>query len=186
MHNPTEHFSTVARSQMQAQLGLASYLTETLIDSMQKLIGLNLNATKVSLDTMLTGTQQLLAAKDAQEFFSLSTHQAQTHAEIVMTYARHLASIGSDAQVELSRAAEEQVNKSSRQMVSLIDEVGKLTPSGSEGALSLMKSALDNVSASVGQMARNSKVAVEAMEHNIKSATEQASQEYTKSSRSKS
>ncbi len=185
MHHTTDAFSTAARSQMQAQLGLASTLADTLIGSMQKVIGLNLNAAKASLDTSLAGTQQLLAARDPQEFFSLSTHQAQPHAEIVLTYSRHLASIASGAQVELARVAEDQVNQSSRQMVSLIDEFGRLAPAGSEGTLSLMKSALDNVSASVGQLARNSKIAVETLEHNMKSAGATTIRRETKGGRTK-
>ncbi len=182
---PTEHISTAARHQVQAQLGLATCLADTLIDSMHKMIGLNLNAAKASLDTSLAGTQRLLAARDPQEFFSLSAHQSQPQAEIVLTYGRHLASIASGAQVELTRAAEDQVNQSSRQMVNLIDEFGKLAPAGSEGALSFMKSALDNVSASVGQIARNSKIAVETMEHNLKMARVQAGQTQTKSGRTR-
>lgn len=185
MSNPTEQISTAARNQVQVQLGLATSLADTLMDSMQKMIGLNLHAAKASLDTSLAGTQRLLTARDPQEFFSLSAHQAQPHAEIALTYGRHLASIASCAQLELARVAEDQVNQSSRRMVNLIDEFGRLAPSGSEGALSLMKSALDNISASVGQLARNSKIAVESIEHNLKGASVQAGQSQIKNSRSK-
>lgn len=188
MSDPTAQISAAARHQVQAQLGLATSLADTLIDSMQKMIGLNLNAAKASLDTSLAGTQRLLAARDPQEFFSLSAHQAQPHAEIALTYGRHLASIASGAQVELTRVAEDQVNRSSRHMVNLIDEFGKLAPAGSESTLSLMKSALDNVSASVGQLARNSKIAVETMEHNVKATNAQASmaaQAHTKQGRTR-
>jgi hypothetical protein len=39
-----------------------------------------------------------------------------------------------------------------------------------------MKSALDNVSASIAQLARNSKIAVETMEHHMKAANASAPQ----------
>ena len=185
MPNPTEQISTAARNQVQVQLGLATSLADTLMDSMQKMIGLNLNAAKASFDTSLAGTQRLLTARDPQEFLSLSAHQAQPHAEIALTYGRHLASIASGAQLELTRVAEDQVNQSSRHMVKLIDEFGKIAPAGSEGALSLMKSALDNVSASVGQLARNNKIAVETIEHNMKAASVQTGQASIKNSRAK-
>lgn len=176
MSNTTHQISAAARSQVQAQLGLATSLADTLIDSMQKMIGLNLHAAKASLDTSMASTQQLLTARDPQEFFSLSTHQAQPHAEIALTYGRHLASIASGTQLELTRVAEDQVNRSSRQMVNLIDEFGRLAPAGSQSTLSFMKSAMDNVSASVGQLARNSKIAIETMEHNMKTGSEHAGQ----------
>ncbi|MEY3720598.1 MAG: hypothetical protein RL618_1117 [Pseudomonadota bacterium] len=176
MSDPTAQISAAARNKVQAQLGLATSLADTLIDSMQKMVGLNLNAAKASLETSLAGTQRLLTARDPQEFFSLSAHQAQPHAEIALTYGRHLASIASVAQVELTRVTEDQVNRSSQHIVNLIDELGRLTPAGSESTLSLMKSALDNVSASIAQLARNSKIAVETMEHHMKAANAPAPQ----------
>ena len=185
MHNPTEQFTAAARSQMQAQIGLATSVADTVIDSVEKFIGLNLQAAKASFDTSLASTQQLLAARDPQEFFSLTTHQAQPHAEIVLTYGHHLASIASDAHGELTRVAEDQITQSSRQMVSLLDEFGKIAPAGSREALSLMKSTLDNVSTGYGQLARTSKLAVETMESNIKAAATTATQTSPKAARSK-
>ena len=187
MHTATEPFTAAARSQMQAHLGLATSLADTVIDSMEKIIGLNLKAAKASFDTSLASTQQLLSASDPQEFFSLTTHQAQPHAEIALTYGHHLASIASGTHGELTRVAEEQLTQSSRQMVSLLDEFGKMAPAGSEGALSLMKSALDNVSAGYGQLARSSKLAVDTMESNLRAATATATaaQSSAKTSRSR-
>ncbi len=176
MSDPTAQSSAAARNKLQAQLGLATSLADTLIDSMQKVIGLNLNAAKASLETSLAGTQRLLTARDPQEFFSLSAHQAQPHAEIALTYGRHLASIASFAQVEMTRVTEDQVNRASRNIVNLIDELETLAPAGSESILSLMKSALDNVSASLAQLARSCKIAVETMEHNMKTASAPAPQ----------
>ena len=185
MPNSTEQLSASARSQMQTQLGLATSLAGAMIDGMEKIIGLNLNAARASIETSLAGTQQLLAAKDPQEFFSLTTHQAQPHAEIAITYGHHFASIASGTHVELTRVAEDQLAISSRQMVSMLDQLGQMAPSGSEGALSLMKSALDNLSAGYGQFARNSKLAVETMESNMRAASAAATHSTSKTSRAR-
>lgn len=185
MSNPTEQLSASARHQMQAQLGLATSLAGTMIDSVEKIIGLNLNAAKASLETSLASTQQLLAARDPQEFFSLTTHQAQPHAEIALTYGHHLASIASGTHVELTRVAEDQLAKSSRQMVSMLGQLEQMAPTGSEGALSLMKSALDNVSAGYGQFARNSKLAVETMESSFRAASAAGTTSTGKTSRAR-
>lgn len=183
MPTSTEQFTAAARSQMQAQIGLATSIADTVIDSMEKLIGLNLMAAKASVDTSLASTQQLLAARDPQEFFSLTTHQAQPHAEIALTYGHHLASIASGTHGELTRVAEDQITQSSRHMVSLLDEFGKMAPAGSREALSLMKSTLDNVSTGYGQLARTSQLAIETMESNIKAAAASATQIPAKAAR---
>ena len=170
MSDPTAQIAATARNKIQAQLNLANNLTDMLLGSLQKMIGLNLNAAKAGLETSLAGTQRLLSARDPQEFFSLSAHQAQPHAEIALTYSRHLASIASVAQAELSRVTEDQMSQASRNIVSLINELEKLAPAGSESTLSLMKSALDNVRANIAQLARSSKIAVETMEHHMKAS----------------
>ena len=171
MPTSTEQFTAAARNQMQTQLGLATSVADTFIDSVEKIIGLHLQAAKASVDTSFASTQLLLAARDPQEFFSLSSHQAQPHAEIVLTYSHHLASIASGTHVELTRVAEDQITQSSRQWVSLLDELGKMAPAGSREAFSLMKSTLDNVSTGYGQLARTSKLAVETMESNMRAAS---------------
>ena len=183
MSDPTAQISAAARNKIQAQLSLTNNLTDALLDSLQKMVGLNLNAAKACLETSLAGAQRLLTARDPQEFFSLSAHQAQPHAEIALTYSRHLASIASVAQVELTRVTEDQMSQASRNIVSLIDELEKLAPAGSESTLSLMKSALDNIRAGIAQLARNSKIVVETMEHPMKASnapTPQTDETHTK------
>lgn len=167
MSDSTAQISAAARNKVQAQLSLVTSLADTLTDSLQKMIGLNLNATKASVETSLAGTQQLLTARDPQEFFSLSVHQAQPYAEIALTYARHMAGIASLAHVELTRVTEDEVNRVSQHVVSLLDELERLAPAGSESILSMMKSALENLRATLAQLVRSSKIAVDTIEQNM-------------------
>ncbi len=167
MLNTTEPLATAARTQLDAQLQLAASITGCLIDGMEKFAGLNLQAAKASLDASIGSARHLLAAKDPQEFFSLAGSQAQPQADIVLTYGRHLSSIASDTHRDLSRAAESQVSANSRQLVSLLDDLARLTPGGSPAALSMMKSAIDNVSSSYAQLNKSAKVAIDAIESNM-------------------
>ncbi len=171
-----EQFTAAARAQLESQLQLATAVTDSMIGNMEKVIGLNMQAAKASLEQSVGNVQQLLTVKDPQEFFTLSSSQSQPHADIVLTYARHFASIATTTQVELAQAAESQVTESSRQLVSLLDSVGKVAPAGSDTALSMMKSAIDNVSSGYAQMNRSAKVAIEAMEHNMNAASTQLNQ----------
>lgn len=176
MNSSAEQFSEAARHQIESQLSLTSTLTDKMIDSMEKMMGLNLQAAKATMEASVASAHKLLSAKDPQEFFSLSAAQAQPQAEMVMTYGRHLASIASGTQAELTKAAESQISENNRKLASMLDEVSKLAPAGSEKAVAMMKSAFDNANAGYEQLTKSTKMAVETIETNMNAAASQMTQ----------
>ena len=178
----TEQFSTAARHQLESQLSLTTTLTDKMIESMEKMMGLNLQAAKATMETTVSSAQKLLSAKDPQEFFSLSAAQAQPQAEVAMTYGRHLASIASSTQIELSKAAETQISENNRKLVSMFDEFSKAAPAGSENAVAMIKSAIENANSGYEQLTKTTKMAVEAMETNMNAAASQITQAAAKAS----
>lgn len=178
----TEQFSAAARNQFESQLSLTTALTDKMIDSMEKMMGLNLQAAKATMEASVANAHKLLSAKDPQEFFSLSATQAQPQAEVVMTYGRHLASIASDTQIELTKAAETQMTENNRKLASMFDEVTKMAPAGSENAVAMMRSAIDNANTGYAQFTKSTKMAVEAMETNMSAAASQMTQAAAKAS----
>jgi phasin family protein len=176
-----EQFSAATKSNLEAQIALMTAFTNKAFESVEKIIDLNMNVAKASLEESTANVQQLLAAKDAQEFLSLSAAQAQPNAEKVLSYGRHLAGIVSSTQAELTKAAEAQITENNRKVVSLVEEISKNAPAGSENAVALFKSALGNASAGYEQLTKTTKQAVEAFETNINSATSQFSQAASKS-----
>lgn len=179
MLSSPEQLAAATRAQLATQLNLATALTDSMIVSMEKVVGLNLQATKATLESSVSNAQHLLTLKDPQEL--LSATQSQPQADIAATYARHLTSIATNTHLELSKAVENQLTESSRHLVSMLDELGKMAPAGSEGAMSMMKSAIDNVSSGYAQLNRSTKVAIEAMESNMNAAGSQLNQVVTKS-----
>ncbi len=171
MLNSTEQLATAARKQFDAQLQLATSVAGSMISSMEKFAGLNLQAARASVEASIGNAQNLLAAKDPQEFFSTAYNQSQPQTDIALTYGRHLSSIASGTQQELSRAAESQMTANSRQLVSLLDDLTRVAPAGSETALAMMKSAIDNVSSSYAQLNKSAKVAIDAIDSNMQAAS---------------
>jgi phasin family protein len=139
----------------------------------EKFVDLNLTAAKASLEESSATTKQLLSAKDPQEFFSLATAQAQPNAEKTIAYGRHLASIASSTSAEFSKAAETQIAETNRKVISLVEEVSKNAPAGSENAVALLKSAIGNANAGYEQFTKTAKQAVESIESNLSSAVNQ-------------
>ena len=176
MFSIPEQFSSATKSNLEAQFALFSSLTGKAFESIEKIVELNLTAAKATLEESTATTKQLLAAKDPQEFFSLSAAQAQPSAEKAIAYGRHLAAITSGTQAEFSKAAESQIAETNRKVLSLVEEVTKNAPAGSENAVAMLKSAIGNANAGYEQFSKTSKQAVEAIEANLTSAVNQFTQ----------
>jgi phasin family protein len=174
-----EKFAEATKAHFEAQLALLNTLTAKTFEGVEKVIELNLNAAKASLEESSEATKQLLSAKDPQEFLTLSAAQAKPNAEKAAAYGRHLASIASGTQAEYTRAAEAQVAETSRRINALIEEVSKNAPPGSESAISILKSVISNANAGYEQLTKNTKQAVETLEANLNNASAQLTQATT-------
>ena len=176
MFNVSEQFSAATKANFEAQLAMLNTLTTKAFEGVEKFIELNVNATRASLEESAAATQQLLAAKDPQEFFSLSAAQAQPNTEKAIAYGRHLAGIASSTQAEFAKAAEAQIVEATRKVSALVDEVSKNAPAGSENAIAILKTVIGNAGAGYEQLSKTTKQAVEAIEANMANATSQFTQ----------
>ncbi len=173
--NP-EQFTAATKANFEAQIALITALTNKAFESVEKLVDLNINAAKSSIEESNSAAKQLLSAKDPQEFFALSAAQAQPSAEKALAYGRHVATIASGAQAEFTKAAEEQVAEANRKVLALIEEASKNAPAGSENVIAMVKSAFGTANASYEQLAKTTKQAVESLETNLSTAVTQMSQ----------
>ena len=170
MFSIPEQFSSATKTNLEAQFALFSSLTSKAFEGIEKIVELNLTAAKATLEESTSAAKQLLSAKDPQEFFSLSAAQAQPSAEKAIAYGRHLAAITSGTQAEFSKAAESQIAETNRKVLSLVEEVTKNAPAGSENAVAILKSAIGNANAGYEQFSKTSKQAVEAIYNEGKKA----------------
>jgi len=171
-----EQFSNATKANLETQFALFSALTTKTFEGVEKLVNLNISTTKAALENSSANARQLLGAKDPQEFFALSAQQAQPNAEKALSYGRQLASITADTGAEFSKAAESQIAEVNRKVISLVDEVTKNAPPGSESYVSALKTAITNANAGYEQFSKTSKQAVEAIESNLNSVVSQYTQ----------
>ncbi len=175
MFSIPEQFSNATKANFEAQFAIFSTLTNKAFEGVEKFVDLNLTAAKASLEESSSTAKQLLAAKDPQEFFSLATAQAQPNAEKTIAYGRHLATIATSTGAEFSKAAETQIAETNRKVISLVDEVSKNAPAGTENAVALFKSAIGNATAGYEQFTKTAKQAIESLEGNVSAAVNQFS-----------
>lgn len=108
-----EQLSSAAKSQWETQLQIFSTLSNQVFDGAEKIIALNLDASKAAIARTADTAQHLLAAHDAREFLSYSTSQAQPGIESVLAYSRQLFGIASGTQAQLLEAAKARLDTAS-------------------------------------------------------------------------
>lgn len=168
--------SAVARTQIESQLAACSAMTNKTFESMGKLFDLNFKLMKTSLEESSVIMQQLLEARGPQEVFSLVMALAPPTTEKALFYGRHLANIASTAQVEISHTAEKQLTENNRKVNSMIDDMARNAPAGSENMIALMKTAISTANAGCEQLTKSAAHAAEAIDANLAAAAHSTAQ----------
>lgn len=176
MFTNQDQFSAATKSAFETQAAAMNVLTNQAFESFSRLVNLNVAAAKASLEESAATAQQLLSAKDPQELLAMTAAQAQPNAEKFMAYSQNLVGIASASQAEFTKTAEAQIAEITRKISTLIEEISKNAPAGSENAVALLKSAVESANASYGQLRQTTKQATEAFEENLTKATKQFSQ----------
>ena len=117
-------------------------LTTKAFEGVEKLVELNLQATKAALAESNSHAQALLSVKDVQELLALQAGALQPLAEKTAAYSRHLYDIASGTSAEFTKTFEAKVAESQAQFTALVDNAAKNAPAGSETAVAMMKSAV--------------------------------------------
>lgn len=157
-------------------------LTQKAFEGIEKLVELNLQATKAAMAETANSAQAMLSAKDAQELLALQAGLMQPLADKTMAYSRHLYDIASSTSAEFSRTAEEQTTEAQKKIMALVDDAAKNAPAGSEAAVAVMKNAVSAANNAMESVQKAVKQATDMAETNIKTAAASATKNASKSS----
>lgn len=117
-------------------------LTHKAFEGVEKLVELNVQATKAALAETANHAQAVMGVKDAQELMALQAGLVQPLAEKTAAYSRHLYDIASSAGADLGKTFEAQTAEAQKKVLGLVDNAAKNAPAGSETAVAVMKSAV--------------------------------------------
>ncbi|MDY0328902.1 MAG: TIGR01841 family phasin [Thiomonas sp.] len=165
-----EQFTATQKAQFEAFFDLAAKS----MDHMEKLIDLNMQAAKTTLQENAEHTLALLSVKDLQELSALQSGWMQPMAEKALSYSRHAYEIASGAQAELAKTAESQISETHKKFMELAETAAKNAPAGSETAVAMMKSAMNAASNAYDSVQKVTKQAAEAVEANMNAVTSTA------------
>lgn len=114
-------------------------LTQKAFEGVEKLVELNVQATKAALAESANHAQAVMSVKDAQELMALQANMVQPLAEKTAAYSRHLYDIASAAGAEVGKTIEGQTAEAQSKFAGLIDSATQNAPAGSETAVTAMK-----------------------------------------------
>lgn len=171
-----EQLAAAAKEHFESQFQLLNTLTGKAFEGMEKVIELNMTATRTTIDNATSAARAVGTAADPQAALSAAGAQVQPNAAQALEYNRHLAQIGEEIYAEFSKAADAQVAASRDKVQALIAEAEKNAPPGSEDAIAAMKSLLGNADASYDQIVRSARQAVEVLRDNLAASGERFAQ----------
>lgn len=145
-------------------------LTSKAFEGVEKLIELNVTASKAALSDAASTTQAALGVKDAQELLALQASLFQPLAEKTVAYSRHLYDITSSTGSEFGKAFEGKAAETQKAFVGIVDSAAKNAPAGSETAVAVFKSAVTAANNALDSMQKAVKQATDMAEANFNAA----------------
>lgn len=168
MTTPTEQFAAFNKANVEAALELASKVLE----GAERLAQLQMAAARETLNDNTKQAKALLAAKDAQEYFSLLSVQVEPGIKRALTYSRGVYELATETQSEIAKLVEAQVGEYNENLMATLDKVGKSAPAGSDAAVAVIKSAMAAANTAYDNISKAAKQVAELTEANMAAATE--------------
>ena len=149
-------------------------LSQKAFEGVEKVVELNLQVAKTSLEEASEHAKAVLAVKDAQELVALQASLLQPSAEKAAAYGRHLYDIASSTSAEVSKLAESQVSEAQKKFAAVVDNAVKNAPAGTENAVVLVKSAVAAANNAFDSVQKAAKQAADVAEANFQAITNTA------------
>ena len=170
MKNTAEQFAATNKANLQALQGF----TAQAFSGLEKLVELNLAASKAVMEESFGHAQAVFAAKDAKELLALQTGLVKPMADKSTAYAQHVQSIVTGSTAEFTKALEAKTAEAQKAFTGALDNLVKNAPAGSESAVAAFKNALTASQTALETAQTQAKKAVEAAQANFNTAATQA------------
>jgi len=170
MKNPAEQMIATTQSNVEALEGAVTQAYA----GMEKLVELNMAATKAAMGESFGHLQAVLSAKTPQELMALQTGYVQPMAAKSMAYFQHVQSIATEGQGDFTAQLESQMADVQKAFGDSIEQMTKNAPAGSEAAVAAFQSAMSNGQKAVETAQAAIKKATATAQANFENVSKQA------------
>lgn len=142
-------------------------LTNKAFEGMEKLVELNVTASRAALNEAETHARSMTSVKDVQELMAVQASMYQPLAEKAASYSRHLYEIASGTQSEIGSAMQGKAAEAQKNFSTMVESASKNAPAGSEAAMAVMKNAVSAANNAFESVQKAVKQATDAAEANF-------------------
>jgi phasin family protein len=136
-NNVAEQFASANKAVMENFFTAAN----TALATAERLAALNLNTARSVLEEGVKNSKSLLSVKDVQELAALQPSLSQPGVERVMSYSRSVIDIATESQKQFASLVEAQLGGLQTQVLQLVEQATKNSPTGSEAVVNAVKTA---------------------------------------------
>ena len=144
---------------------------QAMFSGFEQLVDLNLKVVRANLDEASQKAQEALEVKDVQEAMTFASGLVQPGTDKFAAYGKHVYDIVAGVQSSLTKLTEDQIAHAQLQLEESIEQLAKTAPTGTEGAVALMKSSLATANSAYESAAKVARQAGDAAESNFAAAT---------------
>ncbi|MEV4782845.1 phasin family protein [Burkholderia sp. LMU1-1-1.1] len=169
--NP-EQFANATKALFEFQLETFNALTSKAVQGVEQVVALNMATAKSQMEEGLATGKEMSQAADPKAAMSLAAAKLQPGVAGANAYNQQLGVIIAEIREEFTRAADAHVAEAKSNLSALIYDVTKNVRPGSENAVQIVKTAIDNAFSGYEQVTKATKQAVQAVEAQIAKASE--------------
>ena len=170
MNHTTEQFIASNKANLEAFGGFATQA----FAGVEKLVELNMAASKAALGESFSHLQAVIGAKDAQAVLALQSGLLKPLADKTAAFAQHVQTIVTDSGAEFKKAVEAKTVEAQKAFGGVMENLTKNAPAGSETAMAAFKNALTTGQNAFESAQTQAKKAVETAQSAFAAATTQA------------
>lgn len=141
------------------------------LDSMERVVKLQLETAKSSLEESAKLAKAASGIKDVQDAIALRQKATESFVENALSLSRSFYEISSQAQSELSLLAEERAISFNKGIVASMDKLVKSAPAGADVAVAAVKSTVQATAAAVDSLTKAAKQVADFADASVKAAT---------------
>ena len=170
--NP-EQFASATKTLFDLQMMTFNALTSKAVQGVEQVVALNMATAKNSVEGSMAASKEISQLTDPKAAIEAVASHAQPDMSGAMGYGEQMKVIIDDIHNEFNQAADAHIAEAKSALTALIYDVTQNVKPGSENAVTIIKTAIDNAFQGYEQVTQATRQAVQVVEAQIARATSQ-------------